>query len=108
MKNTITEYPISDLREALRLEAADLAVRLSRSVGRLTSCDSLPCLEYGEEVIKEEALAQELFYIQHCRNALERCIAGKGATLRFRHGDGTVSRTVFRKVGPARVRVSKR
>lgn len=106
MKNNTNEYPISVLREQLRQQAVTLSGKLSRSVARLTSCDLLPCLEYGEEVAKEQDWAQQLFYIQSCRNALERCIACKSATVRYRGNDGTVTRTTFRKVGPARVRVS--
>lgn len=104
--NTKTEYPIPQLREFLRQEAGSITTRLSRSVARLTSCDALPCLEYGEEVQHQLALAQQLFYLQHCRTALERCIAGKTVSLRYRWPDGTVSRTVFRKCGPNRVRVT--
>ena len=107
MKKKTTEYPVSVLREQLRLQAVDMATRLNRSVGRLTSCDALPCTEYGEEVQKEQSLAQELFYIQHCRNALEQCIAGTSATLRYRRKDGTVAKITYRKVGPARIRVTK-
>ena len=104
-KNTSCEFPISHLREDLRQQANAVATRLSRSVGRLTSCDALPCLEYGEEVAAEQTLAQKLFYLQHCRNALERCIAGGSATLRYRWEDGSTTQTRFRKVGPGRVRV---
>lgn len=102
--NQNREYPISLLREDLRQQANAVAARLSRSVGRLTSCDPLPCLEYGEEVAAEQALAQKLFYLQNCRNALERCIAAGGASLRYHWADGTVTRTRFRKIGPGRVR----
>ena len=57
MKNNKTEYfPISTLREELRLRASEYAGRLSRSVGRLTSCDRLPCLEYAEEVARLSGL----------------------------------------------------
>ena len=105
MKTNTTEYPIPQLREDLRLQAVELAGKLSRSVARLTSCDLLPCLEYGEEVDKEQAIAQQLFYIQSCRNALERCMACKSTTVRYRGNDGTLTCTTFRKIGPARVRV---
>ena len=106
MKNTKNSYPIPALREDLRLRASALAVKLSRSVGRLTSCDPDPCLEYGEEVAYQQELAQQLFYLQHCRNALERSIAAKSATLRYRWPDGSSSRTTFRKAGPNRVKVT--
>jgi hypothetical protein len=107
MKNNKTEYfPIHILREDLRQQASSQAVRLSRWVGRLTSCDSLPCLEYGQEVQAEYTLAQRLFYLQHCRNALERCIAGGSSMLRYRWLDGTVTKTSFKRVGPGRVRVT--
>lgn len=100
------QFPISVLREDLRQRSCAVAARLSRSVGRLTSCDPLPCLEYGEEVLAEQRLAQELFYLQHCRNALERCIDAGGATLRYRWGDGHMTHTRFRKIGPGRVKVT--
>ena len=104
--NTVRCCLIPALREELRLQASDTATRLSRSVARLTSCELLPCLEYGEEVAYQQALAQKLFYLQHCRNALERSIAAKSATLRYRWPDGSSSRTTFRKAGPNRVKVT--
>ena len=104
--NTVRCCLIPALREELRQQASDTATRLSRSVARLTSCEMLPCLEYGEEVAYQQALAQKLFYLQHCRNALERCIGGKSATLRYRWPDGTVSRTIFRRSGINQVKVT--
>ena len=104
--NNAQYYPVPALREELRLQANQVTTRLSRSVARLTSCENQPCLEYGEEVQFQQELAQRLFYLQHCRNALERSLAGKGATLRYRWPDGTVSRTTFRKAGPNRVKVT--
>lgn len=107
MKNNKIEYfPISTLREELRLRACDHASRLSRSVARLTSCDRQPCPEYGEEVAAEHSLAERMFYTQHCRDALERCIEVGGTTLRYRWADGSVTHTRFRKVGPGRVKVT--
>ena len=107
MKNNKTEYfPISTLREDLRLRASGHAARLSRSVARLTSCDPLPCLEYGEEVRTEEELIRRLLYLQHCREALERCIAGARVTVSYRKPDGSRGRTTFRKAGPNRVKVT--
>ena len=108
MKNNqkAQQFPISVLREDLRQRSCAVAARLSRSVGRLTSCDHLPCMEYGEEVQAEQSLAKELFYLQHCRNALEHCIGSGGATLRYRWGDGRVTSTRFRKIGPGRVKVT--
>jgi len=104
--NTVRSYLIPELREQLRQQANEVANRLSRSVARLTSCEMLPCLEYGEEVAYQQELAQKLFYLQHCRNTLERCIGGKVATLRYRWPDGTVSRTVFRRSGINQVKAS--
>lgn len=104
--NKKTEYfPISLLREELRQRSVDHATRLSRSVARLTSCDSQPCLEYAEEIGTEQALAEKLFYVQQCRNALERCIGVGGAVLRYRWAGGAVTSTRFRKIGPNRVKV---
>ena len=106
MNNKKTEYfPISVLRENLRQRASGLAARLNRSVARLTSCDRLPCPEYDEEVSFEFQLAQELFYLQNCRSALEKCIHTGAAVLRYRRPDGSVTVTRFRMVGPSRVRV---
>lgn len=107
MKTKKNEYfPITCLRETLRQRANALTAQLSRSVNRLTSCDLLPCMEYGEEVAFQQSLAQELFYIQSCRNALERCIGNGGAILRYRWSDGTTCCTRFRRTGPGQVRVS--
>jgi len=101
-----TEHPITSLREDLRLEAQSLTERLHRSVGRLTSCEMLPCLEYGEEIAYQRQLAERLFYLQHCRDTLEQCISAGKVALRYHWQDGTVSVTRFRKVGPARVQVT--
>ena len=106
MKNSNHSYPIPALREELRLRSSALAVKLSRSVGRLTSCENAPCLEYGDEVRFQQELIRRLMYLQHCREALERCIAGARVTVRFRRPDGSAGRTVFRKDGPNRVRVT--
>ena len=99
-------FSVFQLRELLRCQANETAARLSRSVNRLTSCDPDPCLEYDQEVQHQHTLAQQLFYLQHCRNALERSIASQCAVLRYRWPDGTVSRTTFRKSGPNRVKVT--
>ena len=104
--NNMNAYPIPVLREDLRLKASAVATRLGRSVARLTSCENAPCLEYGEEVRFEEALIRRLLYLQHCREALERCIPGSRVTVRFRRSDGSQGRTTFRKDGPNRVRVT--
>ena len=107
MKNNKNQYfPITSLRESLRQRGNALTTRLSRSVGRLTSCDLLPCMEYGDEVAFQRCLAEELFYIQSCRNALERCIGNGSAAVRYRWSDGSTSFTRFRKTGPGQVRVS--
>lgn len=107
MKTKKSEYfPIPSLRETLRQRGNALTARLSRSVARLTSCDMLPCLEYGEEVAFQRALAEELFYIQSCRNALERCIGSGGAALSYRWSDGTTTFTRFRRTGTAQVKVT--
>lgn len=100
------QFPVDALRELLRQQAMDRSTRLSRSVARLTSCDALPCLEYGEEVRTEQALAEQLFYLQNCRTALERCLGAGGANLRYRWADGRVTQTRFRKIGPSRVKVT--
>lgn len=100
------EYPISTLRESLRLQAEALAEKLRRSVARLTSCDLLPCTEYGEEVAYEHDLAERLFYLQSCRNALEQCISTGATRQRYRWRDGRVTVTRFRRVSTGRVRVS--
>jgi hypothetical protein len=106
MKNNKSEYfAINFLRESLRCQADACARKLSRSVTRLTSCDELPCLEYGEEVRSEQALAQQLFYLQHCRDAVERCIHSGEARLRYRWADGTVTHTRFRRVEHGRIQV---
>lgn len=105
-KNNSSSYPIPALREQLRLRSVDAAEKLHRSVGRLTSCENAPCLEYGDEVRAEETLIRQLLYLQHCRDALERSMTGARVTVRFRRPDGSTARTIFRKEGPNRVRVT--
>lgn len=90
--------PTRVLREQLRQRAMDASRQLSRSVGRLTSCDALPCPEYQGEVAREYAVVDRLLYVQNCRSALERCIAGGTARLRYQWRDGRVTVTRFRKV----------
>lgn len=97
--------PTRVLREQLRQRAVESSSKLSRSVGRLTSCDALPCLEYQGEVAREYAVVDQLLYVQNCRSALERCIAGKPARLRYRWQDGRVTVTRFRKVRQGCVQV---
>ena len=105
-KNNAQEYPVHVLRERLRQCALSCTQTLSRSVGRLTSCDALPCLEYHHEVEHEYAVIDKLIYLQRCRSALGRCISSGSFRLRYRWRDGRVSDTCFRKTSPWRVRVS--
>lgn len=105
-KKNMQEYPIHVLREKLRQRSNEQAALLSRSVGRLTSCDALPCPEYRQEVAAEYAVIDRLLYVQHCRSTLEACIGSGSARLRYRWRDGMVTETRFRRVGPGRVRVS--
>ena len=104
-KNT-QEYPIQVLREKLRQRSNKQAALLSRSVGRLTSCDVQPCLEYREEVAAEYAVIDRLLYAQQCRSSLERCIASGASRLRYRWQDGRTTETRFRRTAPGRIRVS--
>jgi hypothetical protein len=106
MKPKTEYFPLMSLRETLRLDAAALTNRMARSVGRLTSCDLLPCEEYGEEVSYQRQLAQQVFYLQNCRAALERCIVAGATAVRYRWPDGTVTMTRFRMVTPSRVKVT--
>ena len=105
-KNNAQYYAVFQLRETVRQQANAVTQKLGRSVGRMTSCDPDPCLEYGEEVQYQHQLAQQLFYLQSCRNALERSIAKNSTVLRYHWPDGTTSRTTFRKAGPNRVKVT--
>ena len=104
-KNT-QEYPIQVLRETLRQRSTTQAVLLSRSVGRLTSCDVQPCLEYHQEVAAEYVVIDRLLYAQQCRSSLERCIASGSARLRYRWRDGQTTETRFRRTSPGRIMVS--
>lgn len=99
-------YARQVLREQLRQEAAAQAQRLSRSVGRLASCDSLPCPEYGGEVQQECVLIDRLLYLQHCRSALERCLEHGSSRLRYRWRDGVLTVTAFQRLRQGRIRVS--
>lgn len=105
MKKNVQEYPIYAFREQLRQSSSLQAARLSRSVGRLTSCDARPCLEYREEVDAEYGLIDRLLYVQCCRSSLERCIDSGCARLTYRWRDGRVTVTKFRRTAPGRVRV---
>ena len=105
-KKNANEYPIKIIRENLRQSSARQAALLARSVGRLTSCDVQPCLEYRQEIASEHALIDRLLYIQECRNSLERCIASGAARLRYRWQDGRVTDTRFYRTSPGRIRVS--
>ena len=105
-QNNSREYPVRVLREELRQRSVQAAAALSRSVGRLTSYDAQPCPEYREEVSGQYAAAERLLYIQHCRSALEQCIASGASRLRYRWHDGKVTYTRFRRTSPARVKVS--
>ena len=105
MKQKTEYFPLMTLRENLRQDANALTGRMARSVARLTSCDLLPCTEYGEEVDFQRSLAQQLFYLQNCRAALEQCIQVGATAVRYRWSDGTVTMTRFRMVTPSRVKV---
>lgn len=105
-KQNSKAYPVHVLREELRQRSVREAEALSRSVGRLTSYDALPCPEYREEVSGQYAAAERLLYLQHCRSALEQCIASGASRLRYRWHDGQVTYTRFRKTAPVRIKVS--
>lgn len=97
--------PRQVLRERLRQSASLCTEQLSRSVGRLSSCDALPCVEYGDEVKREQEMIGRLLYLQHCRTALERCLDCGSARLRYRWEDGQVTETTFRRLRQGRVQV---
>ncbi len=107
-KNTLNEhfYLPEELRERLRQRAVACSSRLDRAAARRTSADPLPCPEYGEEVARQFALAEELFHIQYCRAALERCIDSGAASLRYHRADGAPVRTVFRMTERGLVQVT--
>ena len=105
-KQNAKEYPIQIIREDLRRRSTQEAALLARSVGRLTSCDVQPCLEYRQEVASEYEVIDRLLYAQQCRSSLERCIGAGSARLRYRGQDGRVTETRFRRTAPGRVRVS--
>lgn len=100
------EYPIQVLREKLRQRSNKQAALLSRSVGRLTSCDVQPCLEYRQEVAAEYAVIDRLLYAQQCRSSLERCIGSGSARLRYRWRDGRTTETRFCRTAPGKIKVS--
>ncbi len=99
-------YLPEELRERLRQRAVACSARLDRAVARRTSADPLPCPEYGEEVARQFALAEELFHIQYCRTALERCIDCGAASLRYHRANGAQVRTVFRMTERGLVQVT--
>ncbi|MDE6590205.1 MAG: hypothetical protein K2K53_07670 [Oscillospiraceae bacterium] len=105
-KQNMKEYTIQIIRENLRQSSTRQAALLARSVGRLTSCDVQPCLEYRQEIASEHAVIDRLMYLQECRNSLERCISSGAARLRYRWRDGRVTDTCFRRTARGRIRVS--
>ena len=104
-KKNAQEYPIQVLREKLRQCSTRQAVLLSRSVGRLTSCDALPCPEYRQEVASEYEVIDRLLYAQQCRSSLEHCIGSGSARLRYRWQDGRTTETSFRRTAPGKIKV---
>ena len=105
-KQTVREYPIKIIRENLRQCSTQQAALPARSVGRLTSCDVQPCLEYRAEIANEHAVIDRLLYLQECRNLLERCIQSGAVRLRCRWRNSRVTETWFRRAAPGRIRVS--
>ena len=105
-KQNQAEYPIPVLKQMLHECSKTRANALTRSVSRLTSVDEVPCMEYGDEVARQQELARQLLFVQHCRNALERVVVLGEVTLNYCWQQGTSTATVFKKVGPNRVRVS--
>ena len=105
-KQSAKEYPTQIIREDLRRRSTQEAALLARSVGRLTSCDVQPCLEYRDEIASEHAVIDRLLYVQECRNSLERCIGAGSARLRYRWRDGRVTDTYFRRTAPGRIKIS--
>ncbi len=105
-KQNQAEYPIPVLKQLLHSCSKAHANTLTRSVSRLTSCDEVPCMEYGEEVTRQQDIARRLLFVQHCRNALERVVVLGEVTLNYCWQQGISTTTVFKKVGPNRVRVS--
>lgn len=103
-KNT-KEYPIQVLREELRQRSNKQAALLTRSVGRRTSYDVQPCLEYRQEAAAEYAVIDRLLYAQQCRSSLERCIASGAARLRYSWRDGQTTDTRFFRTAPGRIKV---
>lgn len=98
--------PVRVLRESLRQSAVELAAGLSRSVGRMTSYDALPCTEYEIEVAAQRNAMDAILYVQLCRSALERCVAHGHAGLSYRWMDGTRTKTRFRRTEPGRVKAT--
>jgi len=98
-------FPILALREQLRQKSVDYGSSLLRSVSRRTSYDSLPCVEYREEVEAEYTSIDLLLYTQNARKVLETCIATGAARLRYRWGDGRVTVTRFQRMKLGRVKV---
>ena len=95
--NMVSQESIVAMREQLRREAAEVAVRLSRSVMRASSVDLMACTEYQEEVRWEYALVDELLYIQNCRSTLERAIDCGYARLVWRWTSGQITTVSFRR-----------
>ena len=102
---TCVILPLETARERFRSQAMDRAQRLSRSVARRTSDDCQPCLEYRAEILAERSAIDDLLYVQHCRDSLERCIASGSASLRYRSQDGSLRTIRFRRTSLSRVKI---
>ena len=92
-----THGSVLAIRQELQQQSTELATQLQRSVQRATSVDHLPCDEYGAEVARQHALAEELLFVQHCRNALERSVAKGSSRLVWRWQGGGRSEVRFRR-----------
>ena len=88
---------ILTVRALLQQQSTDTAEQLRRSVARAASVDFLPCREYGAEVARQQALAEDLLFLQHCRSALERAVDKGSSRLVWRWQDGGSSDVRFRR-----------
>ena len=100
------EIPVYELREMLRKTSVELSEKLAHSVARQTSYDLLPCTEYGEEVRRQYVLTEKLFYIQYCRDTLERCISDGKSSVTYRRKDRSSITTTFTMTTQHKVRVT--
>lgn len=97
MQKKVRTFKVQTIRDLLREEAVKQTELLRRSVGRLTSYDAVPCVEYSDEVESQRDTLDRILYLQECRAALEKSLdSGYGRVRHWYHDQCTY--TWFKRV----------